>query len=248
MFSNNLDSLRPQNGPDGKDIQNREHFYGTVRKSCQQSPPESVAGLERIPEYSEDIYPYATFHLPEHENQAGNIPLSYTGSSSKHDSRCGDDNTLCSSGMKGKRSTSTSANGRSSSTNLTNVIVGSPDKNNHLNTEKRHKRRSKIIKSESEEYDSLNSDSEISGERIRDDNRSGRETSSFIEDEGLTGIFSRIIITMGYIVLSSLIYVFSVHTKKIRSGGGNSADMTTVFSRPQLHSKLVPIHILPYQN
>lgn len=188
MFSNNLDSLRPQSGPDGKDIQNREHFYGTVRKSCQQSPPESVAGLERIPEYSEDIYPYATFHLPEHENQAGNIPLSYTGSSSKHDSRCGDDNTLCSSGMKGKRSTSTSANGRSSSTNLTNVIVGSPDKSNHLNTEKRHKRRSKIIKSESEEYDSLNSDSEISGERIRDDNRSGRETSTFIEDEGLTGI------------------------------------------------------------
>lgn len=243
MFSNNLDSLRPQSGPDGKDLQNREHFYGTVRKSCQQSPPESVAGLERIPEYSEDIYPYATFHLPEHENQAGNIPLSYTGSSSKHDSRCGDDNTLCSSGMKGKRSTSTSANGRSSSTNLTNVIVGSPDKSNHLNTEKRHKRRSKIIKSESEEYDSLNSDSEISGERIRDDNRSGRETSTFIENEGLTGIFHSAL--LDYIVLKYM--YFAVHAKKIRSGGGNSADMTTVFSRPQLHSKLVPIRILPYQ-
>lgn len=28
--------------------------------------------LERIPEYSEDIYPYATFHLPDQENMAGN--------------------------------------------------------------------------------------------------------------------------------------------------------------------------------
>lgn len=34
------------------------------------SPDNSI--LDRIPEYSEDIYPYATFHLPDHENMAGN--------------------------------------------------------------------------------------------------------------------------------------------------------------------------------
>ncbi|XP_060644681.1 cell adhesion molecule Dscam2-like [Drosophila nasuta] len=208
LFTRNLDSLRPQNGgSDGKDIQSREHFYGTVRKSCQQSPPESVAGLERIPEYSEDIYPYATFHLPEHENQTGNIPLNYTGSSTKYD-----DSTLCSSGVKGKRSTTTSVGGGNSNANLTSMMVGSPDDGNHLNTtDKRHKRRSKIIKSESEEYDSLNSDSELSGERerMRDDN-------SYLEDEEV-----------------------SAHNKKMRNSGGNSKDRSSVFSRPQLHSNIL---------
>ncbi|KAL7739018.1 hypothetical protein ACLKA6_001928 [Drosophila palustris] len=220
IFTRNLDSLRPQNGaPDGKDIQSREHFYGTVRKSCQQSPPESVAGLERIPEYSEDIYPYATFHLPEHENQTGNIPLNYTGSSSKYDPRCGEDSTLCSSGIKGKRTASTSVGGGNSNANLTGMIVGSPDEGNHLNTDKRHKRRSKIIKSESEEYDSLNSDSELSGEResrLRDDSRSIRESSSYLEDEEVTA-----------------------HNMKMRNSGGNSKDRSSVFSRPQLHSNIL---------
>ncbi|KAL7739019.1 hypothetical protein ACLKA6_001928 [Drosophila palustris] len=221
IFTRNLDSLRPQNGaPDGKDIQSREHFYGTVRKSCQQSPPESVAGLERIPEYSEDIYPYATFHLPEHENQTGNIPLNYTGSSSKYDPRCGEDSTLCSSGIKGKRTASTSVGGGNSNANLTGMIVGSPDEGNHLNTDKRHKRRSKIIKSESEEYDSLNSDSELSGEResrLRDDSRSIRESSSYLEDEEVTA-----------------------HNMKMRNSGGNSKDRSSVFSRPQLHTSWTP--------
>ncbi|ALC39172.1 Dscam2, partial [Drosophila busckii] len=200
MFSRNVDSLRPQsNLGDGKDIQHREHFYGTVRKSCQQSPTESVAGLERIPEYSEDIYPYATFHLPEHENQSGNIPLSYTGNPAKYDSRCGDDNTLCS---KGKRPIS--AGGA--------VIMGSPDESNLMNTEKRHKRRSKIIKSESEEYDSLNSDSELSGERererLRDDGR-----NNYIDEGAL-----------------------SAHGRKLRNNVGSSKERSSLFSRPQLHS------------
>jgi len=31
--------------------------------------------IGNIPEYSEDIYPYATFHLPEQENMASNPQL-----------------------------------------------------------------------------------------------------------------------------------------------------------------------------
>lgn len=47
----------------------RERYYATVRK---QQSPASNADLERIPEYSEDIYPYATFHLPDQGNMTGN--------------------------------------------------------------------------------------------------------------------------------------------------------------------------------
>lgn len=52
--------------------EHREKYYGTTRKSItgQQSPTNPA--LERIPEYSEDIYPYATFHLPDEENLTGN--------------------------------------------------------------------------------------------------------------------------------------------------------------------------------
>lgn len=54
--------------------EHREKYYATVRKpmSEQQSP---TGNLERIPEYSEDIYPYATFHLPDEENLSGNPML-----------------------------------------------------------------------------------------------------------------------------------------------------------------------------
>ncbi|KAM8714872.1 hypothetical protein ACLKA7_001994 [Drosophila subpalustris] len=159
-------------------------------------------------------------HFYEHENQTGNIPLNYTGSSSKYDPRCGEDSTLCSSGIKGKRTASTSVGGGNSNANLTGMIVGSPDEGNQLNTDKRHKRRSKIIKSESEEYDSLNSDSELSGEResrLRDDSRSIRESSSYLEDEEVTA-----------------------HNMKMRNSGGNSKDRSSVFSRPQLHTSWTP--------
>lgn len=52
--------------------EHREKYYATTQKpvSEQQSPTGNT--LERIPEYSEDIYPYATFHLPDEENLAGN--------------------------------------------------------------------------------------------------------------------------------------------------------------------------------
>lgn len=53
-------------------MEQREQYYATVRKPGQQSPCREMSALERIPEYSEDIYPYATFHLPEQENLSAN--------------------------------------------------------------------------------------------------------------------------------------------------------------------------------
>lgn len=52
--------------------EHRDQYYATVRKTPQSPCRDSSSALERIPEYSEDIYPYATFHLPDQENFAGN--------------------------------------------------------------------------------------------------------------------------------------------------------------------------------
>lgn len=52
--------------------EHRDQYYATVRKAPQSPCRDSSSALERIPEYSEDIYPYATFHLPDQENFAGN--------------------------------------------------------------------------------------------------------------------------------------------------------------------------------
>lgn len=224
-----MDTLRPP-GSEGKDLQHREQYYGTMRKSCQQSPGDSVVALERIPEYSEDIYPYATFHLPEHENQSANIPLNRKGMQPMYDPRSGDDNTLSSSGMKVKRSVSGSGN----------ISMGGGECS-HTNTEKRHKRRSKAIKSESEEYDSLNSDSDLSGERIRDDNRSTRtDASSQLENSGYN---SKLYFKYSLFLQLNIYFIFLVHGHSPRSGGSNK-ERLSVFSRPQLHSKLVPILII----
>uniref|UniRef100_A0A1I8PJY9 Down syndrome cell adhesion molecule-like protein Dscam2 n=1 Tax=Stomoxys calcitrans TaxID=35570 RepID=A0A1I8PJY9_STOCA len=213
IFSRNVDTLRPP-GNEGKDLQHREQYYGTMRKSCQQSPGDSVVALERIPEYSEDIYPYATFHLPEHENQSANIPLNRKGMQpTMYDPRSGDDSTLPSTGMKVKRSVSGSGN----------ISMGGGDCS-HTNTEKRHKRRSKTIKSESEEYDSLNSDSDLSGERMRDDNRSTRtDASSQIDNSA-----------------------YNVHGHSPRSSSSNK-ERLSVFSRPQLHSNSVDAMPVDYR-
>ncbi|KAG7165542.1 Down syndrome cell adhesion molecule-like protein 2-like 10, partial [Homarus americanus] len=44
----------------------REQYYATVRKPAP-SPIHDVNALERIPEYAEDIYPYATFQIQRQE-------------------------------------------------------------------------------------------------------------------------------------------------------------------------------------
>ncbi|XP_011698542.1 PREDICTED: Down syndrome cell adhesion molecule-like protein Dscam2 [Wasmannia auropunctata] len=47
-----------------QNMEQREQYYATVRKPLR-SPIHEMATLEKIPEYSEDIYPYATFQLEE---------------------------------------------------------------------------------------------------------------------------------------------------------------------------------------
>ncbi|XP_076675907.1 cell adhesion molecule Dscam2 isoform X2 [Andrena cerasifolii] len=47
-----------------QNMEQREQYYATVRKP-PRSPIHDMATLEKIPEYSEDIYPYATFQLEE---------------------------------------------------------------------------------------------------------------------------------------------------------------------------------------
>uniref|UniRef100_A0A1B0GIB4 Down syndrome cell adhesion molecule-like protein Dscam2 n=2 Tax=Lutzomyia longipalpis TaxID=7200 RepID=A0A1B0GIB4_LUTLO len=119
LFGNNSDLQHP---PDGKYMisEQRDQPYSTVRKSITQSPCRDSAVLDRIPEYSEDIYPYATFHLPDQENMSGNPDRPSSG--------CG--------ASKCVRSTNTAG-----------------------------RRGKKPFKSESEEYDSLGSDTDTgSGE------------------------------------------------------------------------------------
>ena len=58
-------------------MEQREQYYATVRKPGTQSPGREGSVLDRIPEYSEEIYPYATFHLAEQENHSANPSKGY---------------------------------------------------------------------------------------------------------------------------------------------------------------------------
>lgn len=58
--------------------EHRDKFYATVRKPMPEQQSPSGNTLERIPEYSEDIYPYATY-LPNEDNLAGNPMMSRYG-------------------------------------------------------------------------------------------------------------------------------------------------------------------------
>lgn len=105
----------------------------------QQSPchDSNGQGLERIPEYSEDIYPYATFHLPDQENLSGN-PMSRN----QNNSLIYDTRDMMVGSKQQIRSNSNS------------------NSNSNTGTIKRMRRKSKSFKSESEEYDSLGSDTD----------------------------------------------------------------------------------------
>ncbi|XP_030383245.1 Down syndrome cell adhesion molecule-like protein Dscam2 [Scaptodrosophila lebanonensis] len=170
IFSRSTDPSITLYGAEGKDIQHSEHFYGTVHKSCQQYPLESVAERDRIPEFSEDIYPYATFNLPDHQSQSGNISLSRKGNQSKFDPHCGGDGSLCSS-----------SGGICSNPHPRNVGSVASSELNKRSSEERHQRPPKVLKSESEEYDSLNSESDLSGE-CREGGRSGCKPSVINEE------------------------------------------------------------------
>lgn len=101
-----------------RDQQQQQHYQTGRKPKNGGSPSHDPNGgmLDRIPEYSEDIYPYATFHLPDHENMAGNPGRPGSGFAAK-----------------GVRQSNSNTTGR---------------------------RKSKPFKSESEEYDSLGSDTD----------------------------------------------------------------------------------------
>lgn len=58
--------------------EHREKYYATVRKPMSEQQSPNANTLERIPEYSEDIYPYATY-LPNEDNLSGNPMMSRYG-------------------------------------------------------------------------------------------------------------------------------------------------------------------------
>lgn len=113
---NNNQSINIEN--ESKLTEHREKYYASARKTSTSSPCRDSSGaLERIPEYSEDIYPYATFHLPDQENLSGNPNR--------------------------------------------NCIYESRDSEGKIRHSKhRSRNKSKSFKSESEEYDSLGSDTD----------------------------------------------------------------------------------------
>lgn len=118
-------------------IEHREKYYTSVRKQSE-SPCRDIGALERIPEHAEDIYPYATFHLPEHESMAGN-PQRQSYIYENQVRRLAF--VLKNSSPKRWHSQDSESYGKSRRGNV--------------------RRKSKTHKSESEEYDSLGSDSEI---------------------------------------------------------------------------------------
>lgn len=73
-ISVHLENNKYSTGEQRGDIhhQQQHQHYATNRKIKGDDPSPDNSMLDRIPEYSEDIYPYATFHLPDHENMAGN--------------------------------------------------------------------------------------------------------------------------------------------------------------------------------
>ncbi|XP_012218067.1 cell adhesion molecule Dscam2-like isoform X2 [Linepithema humile] len=133
-------------------MEQREQYYATVRKPGQQSPCREVSALERIPEYSEDIYPYATFNLPEQENLSAN-PMRQAFFYERSET----------------------------------MLQGAQcDVDQYTKVRGRARRKSKSFKSESEEYDTLGSDSDT---EVGTSSRT--ESSNHLDDSGPTSILAR---------------------------------------------------------
>ncbi|XP_039305816.1 Down syndrome cell adhesion molecule-like protein Dscam2 isoform X4 [Solenopsis invicta] len=133
-------------------MEQREQYYATVRKPGQQSPCREVSALERIPEYSEDIYPYATFNLPEQENLSAN-PMRQAFFYERSET----------------------------------MLQGAQcDVDQYTKVRGRARRKSKSFKSESEEYDTLGSDSDT---EVGTSSRT--ESSNHLDDSGPTSIMAR---------------------------------------------------------
>ncbi|KAH0950048.1 hypothetical protein HN011_002504 [Eciton burchellii] len=133
-------------------MEQREQYYATVRKPGQQSPCREVSALERIPEYSEDIYPYATFNLPEQENLSAN-PMRQAFFYERSET----------------------------------MLQGAQcDVDQYTKVRGRARRKSKSFKSESEEYDTLGSDSDT---EVGTSSRT--ESSNHLDDSGPTSMMAR---------------------------------------------------------
>ncbi|XP_015601116.1 Down syndrome cell adhesion molecule-like protein Dscam2 isoform X2 [Cephus cinctus] len=151
--SANDPSSQTQAALDNKhNMEQREQYYATVRKPGQQSPCREVSALERIPEYSEDIYPYATFHLPEQENLSAN-PIRQAFFYERSET----------------------------------MLQGAQcDVDQYTKVRGRARRKSKSFKSESEEYDTLGSDSDT---EVGTSSRT--ESSNHLDDSAPTSIMAR---------------------------------------------------------
>jgi hypothetical protein len=133
-----------------------------VRK---QSSPGLDSNLERIPEYSEDIYPYATFHLKDQEkrdnqNRQTAQGMIYESREAMH--------------MSKKHRSSSSASG---------MVI------NSSGTGQRSRKKSKKFSTESEEYDSLNSDSDTVSREL--DATSRTESSNCLDEVGPVNFSSK---------------------------------------------------------
>lgn len=137
--------------------EHREQYYQTVRKPSAQSPGLDSA-LERIPEYSEDIYPYATFHLKDQDKGGSTRQTQGLIYESRE--------TMLMS--KKHRSTSGGIN---------------------TGTGQRQRKKSKKFNTESEEYDSLNSDSDTVSREL--DATSRTESSNCLDDPGPVNFSSK---------------------------------------------------------
>ncbi|KAK0170460.1 hypothetical protein PV328_011021 [Microctonus aethiopoides] len=126
-----------------QNMEQREQYYATVRKPLR-SPIHEMGTLERIPEYSEDIYPYATFQLKESVPPGG-------------DSRCESAAPLQTFVYHDPRlSAADTLQLRESDCNRYTKVRGGRSSSAPLH--KTHK--ANQGKSESEEYDTLGSDSD----------------------------------------------------------------------------------------
>ncbi|XP_043471448.1 Down syndrome cell adhesion molecule-like protein Dscam2 isoform X2 [Leptopilina heterotoma] len=126
-----------------QNMEQREQYYATVRKPLR-SPIHEMGTLERIPEYSEDIYPYATFQLKESVPAGG-------------DSRCDSAAPLQTFVYHDPRlSAADTLQLRESDCNRYTKVRGGRSSSAPLH--KSHKTHQG--KSESEEYDTLGSDSD----------------------------------------------------------------------------------------
>nr|XP_043066912.1 Down syndrome cell adhesion molecule-like protein Dscam2 [Drosophila bipectinata] len=136
--------------------QSCDHFYGTLRKSYRNNEPKSAFKHSISPHNREGIKPYAKFDLHDNENVFQN---NSQGQIRKilniQPSSCIANSPLYSAEIK-LDSSLTHVN--DITTSLRNVQLNR--KYNHINTDKENNISSKLSKSDSEEYDILNSDGE----------------------------------------------------------------------------------------